>query len=213
MCFGRKLLQVPFKSQVKWTSYGGAFTYSSPRRKVVPGFLRKATHVTHVTSWTGKSLAPFYGKEGDLSIEGSWSMENMDERSPGGTQKRTYCSPDLFPSCSSATSSCRTSPCSSHPASAVSHKCSEHLCSVNLEHFTTATHTCPQAGLTQGSQSQVERLAAGVQVRSPPALHEGVQTLTSMTCPGTKPTLPKGLSFQAEQNYPTPNPCPFARVW
>ena len=87
----------------------------------------------------------------------------------------------------------------------VSHGCTEHLCSAQPSVLTTATHTCPQAGLTQGSQSQVEHLPAGVQVRSPPPqrLHEGVQTLTSMTCLGTKPGLPRGLSFQAEHSYPT----------
>ena len=37
----------------------------------------------------------------------------------------------------------------------------------------------------------------------PQRLHEGVQILTSMTFPGAKPTLLKGFSFQAEQNYPT----------
>ena len=79
---------------------------------------------------TRKSFGPILWRGRGISgIEGSWSMENMDERSPGGTQKRTHSSPDLFPSVP-ATLFLQNFPCSSHPASIVSHRCSEHLCSV-----------------------------------------------------------------------------------
>lgn len=114
---------------------------------------------------TGKLLWPhFMEREGRSQVLRGAGQWRTWMRVLGGTPEARTALQTCFLLCL-LPSSCRTS-CSSHPASVVSHKCSEHLCSVNLEHLPPPTHTCPQAGLTQGSQSQVERLAAGVQVRS-----------------------------------------------
>lgn len=78
------------------------------------------------------------------------------------------CSPQEHTQPSSLVSFCppllRSFPSKSHPASAASRGCSKHLCST-LSSFTADTHTCPQAGLSQGSRSQAQNPGAGVRAR------------------------------------------------
>ena len=101
-------------------------------------------------------------------------------------------------------------PSKSHPASAASHGCSKHLCST-LSGFTTDTHTCPQAGLSQGRQSQAQKPGAGepawgAHFLSPSTTDSGHLPVCrvlagSPLCCG---------SFPPNQTLPSSNPCAFA---
>lgn len=129
-------------------------------------------------------MASFYGREKrSRLLKGCWSAGSRlgQTEVPCRPEEHT----ELLGPASFYLLSCRTSPLQSLPASAASHGCSKHRCATSSG-FTADTHTCPQAGLSQGSQSQAENPGCrGARMGSPlpQPLRKGLRASASLPHP------------------------------